>query len=95
MSIEFAAANLEQKVRIRPMILAEQLFLGNDLLAWLMLAIGGALAVANVAAVVRPPREDPSDPSSPRREPAPVGRAAPLVVLGLLVAGWALASLVK
>lgn len=75
------------------MILAEQLFLGNDLLAWLMLAFGAALAVANVAAVVRPPREDPADPTSPRREPAPLGRAAPLVLLGLFVGGWALASL--
>lgn len=74
---------------------AEQLFLGNDLLAWLMLAFGAALAVANVAAVVRPPRVDPADPSSPRREPAAWSRAAPLVALGVLVAGWALASLVS
>lgn len=77
------------------MISAEQLFLGNDLLAWLMLAFGAALAVANVAAVVRPPREDPSDPSSPRREPASISRVGPLVVLGLFVAAWALASLLK
>jgi len=77
------------------MISAEQLFLGDDLLAWLLLAVGGALAVANIAAVVRPPREDPRDPSSPRRDPAPLGRAVPFVLLGLLVAAWALASLVK
>lgn len=81
---------------IRPStVLAEQLFLGNDLLAWLMLAFGAALAAANVAAVVRPPREDPKDPTSPRREPVPWSRAAPLVLVGLLVAAWALASLVK
>ncbi len=77
------------------MISAEQLFLGNDLLAWLLLAVGGALAVANIAAVVRPPREDPADPSSPRREPAPLNRVVPLVLLGVLVGGWALASLLK
>lgn len=77
------------------MIVAEQLFLGDDLLAWLMLAIGGALAAANVAAVVRPPREDPSDPRSPRREPAPLNRAAPLAVLGFVVAVWAVVSLVR
>lgn len=77
------------------MISAEQLFLGNDLLAWLMLAVGAALAVANVAAVVRPPREDPADPTSPRRDPAPLGRAVPFVIVGLLVAGWALASLLS
>ena len=86
---------LEQKV-LGPilMISAEQLFLGKDLLAWLMLAIGGALVVANVAALVRPPRVDPRDPSSPRREAAPLSRVAPLVVLGLVVGGWALASLI-
>ena len=77
------------------MISAEQLFLGDDLLAWLMLAFGAALAVANVAAVVRPPREDPADPSSPRREPTPLNRALPLIALGVLVGAWALASLLK
>ena len=30
-------------------------FLGDDLLAWLVLALGGALLVGNVAAIVRPP----------------------------------------
>lgn len=32
-----------------------QLFLGKDLLAWLVLAFGAALVVGNVAALVRPP----------------------------------------
>ena len=31
------------------------MFLGEDLLAWLVLAIGGALCVGNVLALVRPP----------------------------------------
>ena len=31
------------------------MFLGDDLLAWLVLALGGALLVGNVAAIVRPP----------------------------------------
>lgn len=87
---------LEQKVATVQMIavqLAETLFLGDDLLAWLVLAFGAALVVANVAAVVRPPRTDPDDPRSPRREPAPLGRVAPLVVLGLALAVWGLATL--
>ena len=33
----------------------ETVFLGDDLLAWLVLALGGALLVGNVAAIVRPP----------------------------------------
>lgn len=78
-----------------PMISAEQLLLGDDLLPWLLLAVGAALAVANIAAVVRPPREEPGDPDSPRREPAPLSRAIPFVALGVLVAAWAIASLLK
>ena len=74
---------------------AETLFLGKDLLPWLMFAIGSALVVANLAAWLRPPRIDPADPTSPRREPAPLSRVGPLMVLGLLVAVWALASLIR
>jgi hypothetical protein len=37
------------------MPLADDLFLGHDLLAWLVLAMGAALAVGNIAALVRPP----------------------------------------
>jgi len=32
------------------------MFLGDDLLPWLVLAIGGALAVGTTLALVRPPR---------------------------------------
>ena len=32
-------------------------FLGEDLLAWLVLAIGGAMAAGNLAALIRPPDE--------------------------------------
>ena len=32
-------------------------FLGDDLLPWLVLALGGALLVGNVAALVRPPEQ--------------------------------------
>lgn len=65
-------------------------FLGEDLLAYLVLAIGGALFVGNVLALVRPPeRCDEGDLAR-----APVGRSVAMAVLGLVAAVWALASLV-
>lgn len=65
-------------------------FLGEDLLAYLVLAIGGALFVGNVLALVRPPeRRDEGDLAR-----APVGRSVAMAVLGLVAAVWALASLV-
>ena len=46
-------------------------FLGEDLLAWLVLAFGGAMLVGNVAALVRPPaRPRPGELSR-----APLGRS--------------------
>lgn len=66
-------------------------FLGDDLLAWLMLALGGALFVGNLAAILRPP-------AGPREEGAleraPLTRSIVMAALGLLAAVWALASLV-
>ena len=34
------------------------MFLGEDLLGWLLLALGGAMAVGNLVALVRPPGGD-------------------------------------
>ena len=68
------------------------MFLGDDLLAWLVLALGGALFVGNVAAIVRP-RAEPRDAGELER--APVGRSLLMGALGLLAAVWALASLVS
>src|SRR5688500_9889715 len=56
------------------------MFLGEDLLAYLVLALGGALFVGNVLAVVRPPAEpregDLPRAPGPRRLPAAApGRA--------------------
>ena len=64
-------------------------FLGEDLLVYLVLALGAALFVGNLMAVVRPP-EQPRDGDLGR---APVGRSIAMAVLGLLAALWALASL--
>lgn len=67
------------------------MFLGEDLLAYLVLALGGAMFVGNGLAVLRPP--------SRRREGdldrAPVGRTLTMAGLGLVAALWALASLVS
>ena len=66
------------------------MFLGEDLLAWLVLAIGGALCVGNVLALVRPPEA----PKEGELERAPVGRSVVMAVLGGLAAVWALGSLI-
>lgn len=65
------------------------MFLGEDLLAWLVLAIGGALLVGNVLALVRPPEA----PKEGELERAPVGRSIVMAVLGGVAAIWALGSL--
>lgn len=66
------------------------MFLGEDLLAYLVLAIGGAMAVGSVLAIVRPPdqvRDGDLDA-------APVGRSIAFAAIGAVGAVWALASLV-
>ena len=66
------------------------MFLGDNLLAWLLLALGGALLVGNVLAVVRPPaRAEDGD-----LQRAPVARSLLMASIGLVAAVWALASLV-
>lgn len=73
-----------------PPVLADAgLLLGDDLLAWLVLALGGALAVGNGLALIRPPRQ--AKPGELTR--APVGRSVAMLVVGLIAAVWALASL--
>jgi hypothetical protein len=66
------------------------MFLGDDLLAWLMLALGGALLIGNVAAIVHPP-ERPEEERALER--APIGRSLVMALIGLVAAVWALASL--
>ena len=66
------------------------MFLGDDLLAWLVLAIGGALLVGNVAALARPPAR-PSDDRSLDR--APLARSLLMAGIGLVGAVWAIATL--
>jgi len=67
------------------------MFLGDDLLAYLVLALGGALAAGNVVAIVRPP-ERAEDGDLPR---APLARSITMALIGFLAAIWALASLLR
>ena len=66
------------------------MFLGDDLLAWLTLAIGGALAVGTGLALLRPP-ERPQDGALDK---APLGRSLLQIVIGAVAAIWALATLI-
>ena len=61
-----------------------------DYLPLFVLALGGALFVGNVAALVRPPvkRADGD------LERAPKGRSIVMAAVGLVAALWALASLI-
>jgi hypothetical protein len=68
------------------------MFLGEDLLAYLVLAVGGALFVGNLLAVVRPPERQLDETNLER---APIARSLAFALLGLVAAVWALASLVS
>jgi len=67
------------------------MFLGEDLLAYLVLAIGGAMAVGSLLALVRPP----ASRGEGDLERAPLGRSLAFAAVGLVGALWALGSLVK
>ncbi|MBA3281766.1 MAG: hypothetical protein H0U29_06005 [Acidimicrobiia bacterium] len=78
------------------MLLAEESFtpfLGDDLLVYLVLALGAALVAGNLAAILRPP------PRAARNDgdlaQAPVSRSLLMAGIGLLAALWALVSLLS
>ena len=86
------------------LLLAEDdpvLFLGEDFLPWMVLAFGAALVVGNLLALVRPPNRDgaddgaggESDTSSAPGERPPMARTLVMIAVGLVAAGWGLASL--
>ena len=62
------------------------MFLGDDLLSLLVLAFGGAMAVGNGLALVRPPAG---------KERPPLARSLVMTGVGLVAAIWAVASLVS
>jgi len=67
------------------------LLLGDNLLAYVVLAVGGALFVGNGLALVRPPAQ--LSQGDLRR--APVTRTVVMMVVGAIAALWALASLLS
>ena len=64
--------------------------LGDNLIVLLMLALGGALAVGNFMALVRP-RDDVGEEELER---PPLGRSIVMIVIGLIATIWALISLI-
>lgn len=66
------------------------MFLGEDLLAYLVLAMGGAMAAGSIAALVRPPEAR----AEGDLERPPLARSVVFAAVGLVAAIWALASLV-
>jgi len=65
------------------------MFLGENLLPLLTLAIGGALAVGTLAAMIRP-RTEVRDGELER---PPLGRSILQIAIGTTVSIWAIASL--
>ena len=70
-------------------MLAAEMFLGDDLLPLLVLALGGALVLGNGLALLRPPPK----PKPGELARAPVGRTVAMLLIGLVAALWALGSL--
>ena len=66
------------------------MFLGDDLLPYLVLALVAALVVGNGMALVRPPKQAKKGELTR----APVGRSPFMIAIGFVAAVWALASLV-
>jgi len=64
---------------------------GPGLLVWIVLALGAAMVVGNLAAILRPPART-RDGELAR---APVTRSAVMAAIGLLAAIWAVASLLS
>ena len=67
------------------------MFLGENFLEWLLLALGGAMTIGNLIALVRPP----SRPRAVDLTRPPLGRSLIYIALGVVVVIWALASLVS
>ena len=67
------------------------MFLGENILMYLVLALGGALAFGNLFAIVRPPQRERTEGDL---EKAPVARSLFMGVIGLVAAIWAIASLI-
>ncbi len=63
-------------------------FLGEDLLVYLVLALGAAMVVGNGLALVRPPHKKRG-----ALDRAPLGRTLVMMAIGSIAAIWAIATL--
>jgi hypothetical protein len=67
------------------------MFLGENLIIYLVLALGGALAVGNILALIKPPQQPKVDGDLAS---APKGRSLVMAVIGLIAALWSIVSLI-
>lgn len=63
--------------------------LGDNLLAWLTLAIGGALFAGTALALLKPPAQTEEG----QLAKAPLGRSLIQMAIGFMASAWALATL--
>jgi hypothetical protein len=68
------------------------MFLGENLIIYLVLALGGALAVGNIMALVKPPEQPKEDGDLAS---APKARSLTMAVIGSIAALWSIVSLIK
>ena len=68
------------------------MFLGKDLIVWLLLALGGALFVGNVMAVIRPPGDARAEGDL---DHAPRIRSLTMAAIGFVVSVAAIAALIS
>ena len=68
------------------------MFLGENLLAYLVMALGFALAVGNIMALIKPP---PKARAEGDLAEAPKARSYLMISIGAIAGLWALASLIR
>ena len=68
------------------------MFLGENLIVYLVLALGGALAVGNILALIKPPVQPKEDGDLAS---APKARSLTMAVIGSIAALWSIVSLFK
>ena len=68
--------------------------LGDNLLAWLVLAFGGAMCIGTLLALLRPPEQTGATSKTPARQ-VPLARSIVFIAVGGIAALWAVASLLS
>lgn len=86
------AAPTPFRVSARAALTSSEMLLGGpDLLRYLVLALGGALVVGNVLALVRPPER----PQEGELDRAPVARTVTMALVGGIAVLWAIATILS